>query len=154
MKRLAVIRIKGKTELDKRVEDTLRMLNLTRINHCSLVNDGDVYSGMLAMTKDCITWGDVDADDIALLLGSRAEMMGDEKLTDSYIKKTTKHGSIAEFSKAFVAFEAELDDIPGLKPFFRLHPPRKGHEGIKRTFKQGGALGFRGDIKKLLYKMR
>ena len=38
-----------------------------------------------------------------------------------------------------------MRDVPGLKPVFRLHPPRKGYEGIKRSFKEGGALGYRGE---------
>ena len=43
-----------------------------------------------------------------------------------------------------------------MKPFFRLHPPRKGFErkGIKMPFKLGGVLGPRGDkINNLIKKM-
>ena len=41
----------------------------------------------------------------------------------------------------------------GIKPVFRLHPPRKGYEGIKRTFPEG-ALGFRGkEVNELVLKM-
>jgi large subunit ribosomal protein L30 len=37
----------------------------------------------------------------------------------------------------------------------RLHPPRKGYRTLKRTFQQGGALGYYGrEINTLLYKMR
>ncbi|MFQ5815129.1 MAG: 50S ribosomal protein L30 [Candidatus Hydrothermarchaeaceae archaeon] len=154
MKRLAVIRIKGKWGVDRRVEDTLRMLNLTRVNHCTLINDDRVNSGMLEKVKDHVTWGEIDVEALRLLLSHRGELAGHQKLTDSYVKKRTKYSSIAGFSKAFVNFEAELEDIPGLRPFFRLHPPRRGHEGIKRTFRQGGALGRRDDVKSLLYKMR
>jgi large subunit ribosomal protein L30 len=36
-----------------------------------------------------------------------------------------------------------------------MHPPRKGHAGIKRTFRQGGILGNHGtEINVLLNKMR
>jgi large subunit ribosomal protein L30 len=51
--------------------------------------------------------------------------------------------------------EATLRDLPGLKPVMRLHPPRKGYRTLKRTFQQGGALGYYGrEINTLLYKMR
>ena len=51
--------------------------------------------------------------------------------------------------------ETKLRDIPGLKPVLRLHPPRKGYKTTKRTFPQGGALGYYGqEINTLLYKMR
>ena len=39
---------------------------------------------------------------------------------------------------------------------FRLHPPKGGFErrGIKKTFKEGGVLGYRGkEIIKLIEKM-
>ena len=40
-----------------------------------------------------------------------------------------------------------MKDVEGLKPIFRLHPPRgsKGWGGIKRSYSVGGALGFRVD---------
>ena len=48
-----------------------------------------------------------------------------------------------------------MRDVPGLKPLFRLHPPRKGYEGIKRSFKEGGALGYRAEkINALLRRMQ
>lgn len=39
-----------------------------------------------------------------------------------------------------------VDGKKALKPFFRLHPPRKGFErkGTKKSFSAGGALGYRG----------
>ncbi|MBW3022557.1 uL30 family ribosomal protein [Candidatus Woesearchaeota archaeon] len=42
------------------------------------------------------------------------------------------------------------------KKFFRLHPPRKGfgRKGVKKSFKEGGALGYRGDkINELIKRM-
>ncbi|MCK5561102.1 MAG: 50S ribosomal protein L30, partial [Thermoplasmata archaeon] len=40
------------------------------------------------------------------------------------------------------------------KPIIRLHPPRKGYEGIKRAYTVGGALGYRGKkINELLARM-
>ena len=54
-----------------------------------------------------------------------------------------------------MAGKAKLSDMPGLNPVFRMHPPRKGHAGIKRTFQQGGALGNYGEeISALVEKMR
>jgi large subunit ribosomal protein L30 len=48
---------------------------------------------------------------------------------------------------------AKLEDS-GVKPVFRLHPPRKGYENIKKTFAESGTLGYRGDkIGDLIKKM-
>jgi large subunit ribosomal protein L30 len=51
---------------------------------------------------------------------------------------------------------AEIMEKKGAKEeeTIRLHPPIKGYEGIKRSYKIGGALGYRGkDINELLKKM-
>ena len=153
MKRIAVIRVKGRARTKENVEDTLRMLRLSRVNYCSIIDDRKTYEGMLKKVKDLVTWGEIDKNDFSLILKNRGEIEGRIKLTDDYIKKNTKYESIDDFANAFIDFKAELRDIPKLRPFFRLHPPRKGFGGIKRTVSAGGALGRR-DIKGLIIKMR
>lgn len=154
MKRIAVVRVRGRARVRKDIEDTLKILKLTRVNYCTIVDDRETYLGMLSKAKDCATWGEVDEKDVATILKNRGELKGGEKLTDSYVKKNTKYSSIDAFAKAFVSFRAELQEIPNLNSFFRLHPPRKGYEGIKRSIKEGGALGNRGKLKELIYRMR
>ncbi|MEK6852714.1 MAG: 50S ribosomal protein L30, partial [Nanoarchaeota archaeon] len=60
-----------------------------------------------------------------------------------------------EFMEKFFEGKSILEDL-GLKPFFRLSPPRKGLErkGIKKSFKAGGSLGYRGkEINEFIKKM-
>ena len=155
MKRLAVVRVRGRVKVNQEIEDTLKMLRLTRANHCVFIDNRPSYLGMLQKVKDYVTWGEVDEEDVALILKHRGELIGGKKLTDEYVKEKTKFKSIDDFAKAFVNFKAELKDIPDLKPVFRLHPPRKGYRKIKRSFSEGGALGYRGkEIGSLLYRMR
>ncbi|MBI5252787.1 MAG: 50S ribosomal protein L30 [Euryarchaeota archaeon] len=153
-KRIAVVRVRGRARVREDVEDTLKMLRLTRVNYCTIIDDREAYQGMLGKIKDYATWGEVDEEDVATILKNRGELAGGEKITDAYVKKNTKHSSINAFAKAFINFKAELQDIPNLNLFFRLHPPRKGYEGIKRSIKEGGALGNRGKLKELIYRMR
>ncbi len=156
MKRLAVVRVRGSIDVRGDIRDTFKMLNLTRVNHCTFIDDRPTYKGMLQKVKDYVTWGEVSAEDVEFILRHRGELEGKKKLTDEYVKENTSFESIADFAKAFVEFKAELSDIPKLKKVFRLHPPRKGHKGgIKRSFREGGSLGYRGsEIRNLLYKMR
>ena len=57
-------------------------------------------------------------------------------------------------AKALLKEEVQFKDIEGIKPVLRLHPPRKGYEGLKRTYREGGALGYRGkDMNDLIEKM-
>ena len=102
-----------------------------------------------------MAFGEVDAPTVETLLQTRGRVIGDAPLTDEYIKSNSSYGTIGEFAKALTSGETKLRDIPGLKPVLRLHPPRKGYKTTKRTFPQGGALGYYGqEINTLLYKMR
>lgn len=155
MAKLVVIRIRGSVNVNRDIEHTLGMLKLKKVNNAVLIDDRPTYMGMLQKVKDYVTWGEVDTDDVALILGSRGEIAEIGKLTDDYIKSKTGFKGIADFAKAFTEDKASLDQIPDLKSVYRLHPPRKGHAGIKRAFSIGGSLGNRGkEIKKLLYRMR
>lgn len=132
------------------------MLRLNYLNHCVIIDGRKSYLKMLQKVKDLVTWGELDEKGVLLLLSKRGRLPGDTRLTDAYMKEHTPFGSIEGFAKAFCDGKAELKDIPDLKPVFRLHPPKKGHErgGIKNPYVLGGALGPRdSEINALVQKM-
>lgn len=59
------------------------------------------------------------------------------------------------FAKALVGGTADISDIKGLKPVFRLTPPKKGFKGKRNLpVKMGGAIGDRGQaINELVQRM-
>jgi large subunit ribosomal protein L30 len=131
------------------------MLRLNQINHCVVVPDTPNYRGMIQKVKDYVAWGPISGATLAVILENRGKLVGGDKLTDEYVSKNSSYRNIAEFAEAIASGNAKIADMPGLNPVFRLHPPRKGHAGLKRTFQQGGALGNYGeDISKLVEKMR
>lgn len=136
------------------VRDTLAMLRLHRINHLVIVDDTPSYRGMIQKVKDYITWGEIDKETLAKLLRKRGRLIGNKPITDEYVKE--KLGmTIEEFAEKVVNGEMKLRDLPNIKPVFRLHPPRGGLKGSKkRSFKEGGALGYRGEkINELIERM-
>jgi len=150
---IAAIRVRGRTGIKKDIADTLDMLKLTRINHAVLIEETPSYKGMLQKAKDYITWGEIDEDTVTKLLSKRGKIAGNVKITEDYLKENTDFSSVEELSKAVVDSGAKLEDS-GIKPVFRLHPPRKGYEDIKKTFVESGSLGYRGDkIGDLVKKM-
>lgn len=150
---IAAIRVRGRTGIRKDISDTMDMLKLTRINHAVLIEDNPSYQGMLQKAKDYITWGEVDEETVAKLLSKRGKIAGNVKLTEDYLKENTDFSSVEELAKAVVDSGAKLEDS-GVKPVFRLHPPRKGYESTKKTIAESGSLGYRGDkIKDLIKKM-
>ena len=139
----AVVRVRGPINVKPKARETMRLLRLNRVNHCVMVPEDATHLGMLRQVKDYVTWGEGDAG-----------MLGGRKPLDKAALKEGGFTTVKAFAKKVAAGKARLRDVPGLKPVLRLHPPRKGWEGIKRSFTEGGALGYRGDaINALLRRM-
>jgi len=142
---LAVVRIRGIINVRKEVEDTLRMLNLQRNCHATLIDDRPSFLGMLRKAQNIVTWGEVSKETISLLLKKRGRTIGDTPLTDEYAKKIG-YKSLDDLADAIYNLKVMLKDLPGVKPVFRLHPPRKGFKGsIKKSYRAGGEAGYRGE---------
>ncbi len=130
----AVIRIRSTIGASREIRDTLKMLNLHRINSCTIIHPNPSYKGMLQKVKDYVTWGEIDDETLKLLLEKRAKVENVEEAINK-LKEGTK-----------------LKEITN--PCIRLHPPRKGYKSIKRPYKLGGAAGYRGkDINELIRRM-
>ncbi len=154
MTKIAVIRLRSGIRAKGEVRDTLRMLRLHHINHMVVVDDTPSYMGMIQKVKDYVTWGEIDAETLAKVIRKRGRLIGNRPVTDDYVQE--KLGmSIEEFAESVINGEKSLKDVPSMKPVFRLHPPRGGLKGSKkRSFKEGGALGYRGNsINDLIKRM-
>lgn len=78
------------------------------------------------------------------MIAKRGRLSGNVKVTDEYVAENTDYDNIEELAKAIVESKVKLADV-GIKPVFRLHPPRKGYEDIRLSVKEGGSLGYRGE---------
>lgn len=149
----AVVRVRSNVNVKPDIKETLEQLRLRRINHCVIVPENPQYLGMLQKAKDYITWGEVKAITLALLLSERGEIDG-ARFTDEAVRHRSPYNDISALSAAIEKGDTFLSRVKGAKPVLRLHPPRGGYEGIKRPFAAGGALGYRGKgINELLLRM-
>jgi large subunit ribosomal protein L30 len=151
---LVAIRIRGLSDISQEVKDTLMMLRLTRNCHATLLDNRSAYTGMLHKSKDCLTWGEISQDSIAILLKKRGRLVGDRKLTDEYAKELD-YNSLDDMAEAIFKVDLEFSSLPDVKPVFRLRPPKKGFKGkVKKSYAAGGEAGYRGDaINELLKRM-
>jgi large subunit ribosomal protein L30 len=142
---LLAIRIRGGVNASVKVEDTLRMLRMDRNNFSTLLDDRPEYSGMLQRAKDYVTWGEPTVETVRLVLEKRGRIDGDHPF-DSEALEALGYSSFEELAFAIFNGEAELQKLEGVKPFFRLHPPRKGFKrSVKRPYGSKGELGYRGE---------
>ena len=151
---LVAVRIRGLSDISQEIKDTLMMLRLTRNCHATLLDNRPAYDGMLRKSKNCLTWGEVSQENIALLLKKRGRLAGDKKLTDQSVKDLG-YNSLDELAEAIFKVDVEFASLPEIKPVFRLRPPTKGFKGkIKKSYAAGGEAGYRGDaINELLKRM-
>ena len=139
--KLAAIRLRGIIGIGNSVKSTLSMLRLYKANNCIVVENAAGYLGMLKKAKDYITWGEIEDETFNLLIEKRGEEF---KGRETDCKQKLKYND-------FFAFEGKK-----IKKYFRLNAPRKGlgRKGIKHSFKEGGALGYRGKaINELIKRM-
>ncbi len=150
----AAVRIRGTVLARQEVVDTLKMLRLTRTNHCVILPENPSTKGMLLKVQDYVTWGEVTPQTVARLLLKRGQAPGHYALNDAYVKANSKFSSIWDFTQALAKGEATPKDIKGLNPVLRLSPPIKGYKSVKLPYAAGGDLGYRGkEIDNLLTRM-
>ncbi len=152
---LLVIRVRGLAGIRRDIEDNMQMLHLVRLYHAVLIPQTPSYIGMIRKSKDYITWGEPTLETLEALLEKRGRLVGNKRLTEEYLKENTEFKSISDLAKAIYEGKIKPDEVPGLKPVFRLRPPKKGFRGKKmRAYKNGGITGYRGSaINELAQRM-
>lgn len=153
-KTIFVVRIRGGVDAQKTVEATLTMLRMERNNYATILRENPSYIGMLRKVKDYVTWGEPTAEIVKLLLMKRGKLAGEEKVTDEALKNLG-YDNIDVLSNAITSGEVEFNQLNGVKPFFRMHPPKKGFKRtVKRPYRDHGELGYRGEaINELIKRM-
>jgi len=139
-----VIRVRGQPDVNYNIEYTMGLLGLNKVNNCAVIPENPSTKGMLQVVKDYCTWGEIDEATLAALIRARGKVVGDKALDDAYLKENSEFATVDDMAKAIIENNYKMKDVVGVKPIFRLHPPVKGYEGNKRSFQNGGALGYRG----------
>jgi len=152
---ILAIRVRGQVGIRPQIEDTMKKLRLGRLHQARVLKMTPSIQGMITKSKDYITWGEVDVEVVEKLIEKRGRLTGNKRVSDADIKANSSYNTVKAFAKALATGEASTNDVQGLKPVFRLSPPRKGYNG-KRALPvgMGGITGYRGTgINELALKM-
>ncbi len=123
---ILVIRISGQVDVSGNIAETMFRARLRRKYSAVLMHDNAENRKLLKTIRNHVAFGTIRDDVLEKLLAKRGKSV-DGKAIDS--KK--------------VALELEKKDMEklGLKPFFRLHPPRGGIDTKKHFGVNKGVLG-------------
>lgn len=138
-KLMAVIRIHGRVKVPKDIVNTLDRLRLKRKYSCILLPFSNKnLMGMIKKIKYYIAFGEIEKETLIKLLKTRGkkinkEIFNEEKIADALISGN----SLKKLN---------------FKPFFKLHPPRKGIKS-KLQYPKGVLGNNKKDINKLIERM-
>jgi len=133
--KIIAIRIAGRVGVRHDLEKTLDVMRLKK-KHVAVIIDSDrpESEGLIHKTIHSIAYGELDDETAKLLIEKRGRMEGD-KPVDS--KK------IAEFMNDVIKGKKSMGEI-GIKPFFRLNPPKGGFKRSIKLMVPRGVLGNHG----------
>lgn len=139
---IAVIRIRGEVNMKKDMEETFNRLRLRKKYSCVVFAKPEKETlGMIKKVKDLVAYGEISEEMFEKLLEARGKPIDKKKKVD--FKAAAKE----------IAAGKKLQDL-NIKPFFALHPPRKGIESKKHFGVGKGVLGNHKDkINLLLERM-
>ncbi|MFW9845204.1 MAG: 50S ribosomal protein L30 [Candidatus Thorarchaeota archaeon] len=149
------IRVRGQVRVRPQIKDTLDKLLLGRLHQARVLKLTPSLQGMMTKAKDYITWGEIDEETALALLTKRGRLTGNKRLSEEYLRKNSSFRTLKALAKAITDGKASTADVEGLKPVFRLTPPKKGFKGKKNlAVGMGGITGYRGAaINELATKM-
>lgn len=136
---IVVIRISGLVETPVPVNETLSRMRLRRKYSAILMKDDVENRKLLKVVRNFVAYGPISNEMLVSLLEKRAQATNKKKV-----------------DAAKVALELEKKDLTelGIKPFFRLHPPRGGIDSKIHFPIKKGVLGDNQDkINNLLVRM-
>lgn len=149
---ICIVRVRGNIGIRSDVNEAMRLMHLTRVNHCVIEHMTPEMKGALQKVKDYVTWGEISTEALATLIERRGRLTGGRPITTEYLKTQGFDGFVS-LAEALERGDVVWRKMDGVKPLFRLSPPRKGYRSTKRSFTEGGSLGKRDSIDDLIMRM-
>ena len=148
-----VVNLHGAINSPGPVRTALEELKVIRKFSASVVSDDPPTMGMLKLCKERVAWATVDQETLAGLLKKRGMVSGTKAL-DVASLKTLGFKSHEELAGKMVKDQLRLSAIKGVRPFFRLAPPKGGfNKSLRRQASDNGIMGENPALFKLVERM-
>ena len=128
-------------------------LKVIRKFSASVVTDDVTTVGMLKLCKGYIAWAQADPELIALLLKKRG-MVSESRNLDAASVKALGYKDHEDMAEKMFKAGVRLSAVAGIRPFFRLAPPRGGfRSSTRRQFPERGTLGANPNLPEIVRRM-
>jgi large subunit ribosomal protein L30 len=153
MSLLLVLNLRGKIGSTVPIRKALTDLKVERKFSATVVTDDAPTLGMLRSCKDFIAWSPVDSKLLTDLLRARG-MVSESKRLDQEALKSLGFKKYEDFADKIVKDGARLSAHAGIRPFFRLSPPKGGFKlSSRRQASEKGILGSNPKLPDLVGRM-
>ncbi len=150
---LLVLNLHGAINSSGPVRKALGELKVVRRFSASVVPGDASTLGTLKLCKEHVAWAPVDADLLATLLKKRG-MVSTTKALDSASLKKMGYKDYEALASKMIEGEMRLSAVEGLRPFFRLAPPKGGFKrSMRRASSEKGVLGSNPQLGELVRRM-
>ncbi len=153
MSLLLVLNLHGKINSSAPVRKALEELKVDHKFSATVVTDDAPTLGMLKLCKDYLAWSPIDQDLLLTLLKKRGMVSTTAKLDAAALSGLgfKKHEDLAA---KMVKEGQRLSAVHGVRPFFRLAPPKGGfHQSLRRQFTEKGTLGSNPKLSEIVRRM-
>ena len=91
-KKIAIIRIRGKTGVKRDISETLEMLHLSKGNTVAIIPETPDFMGMVKKVKDFTTYGEIKADVLKMLIEKKKNLSSKDSKIISFGLNPPKGG--------------------------------------------------------------
>jgi len=147
------VNLHGKINSSAPVRKALSELKVERKFSASLVPDDPATLGTLKLCKDYVAWAPTDAKLIAVLLEKRG-MVSERARLDAHALTAMGFKKHQELADKMLKEQLRLSQVQGVRPFFRLSPPRGGFRvSLRKQFSEKGMLGSNPKLPDIVRRM-
>jgi large subunit ribosomal protein L30 len=153
MELLLVLNLHGKINSSAAVRKALAELKVEKKFSASVVTDDDSTVGMLKLCKDYVAWSPVEEGLLTTLLEKRG-MVSTQARLDARALSALGYKKHSELASKMLKEHLRLSQVGGLRPFFRLTPPKGGfRKSMRRQYSERGVLGKNPGLPDLVRRM-
>ncbi|MDA4127929.1 MAG: uL30 family ribosomal protein [Thaumarchaeota archaeon] len=150
---LLVVNFHGTINVPHAARKALVELHIERKFSATVVKDDGQTVGILKLCKDYLAWSPFEAELLAALLKSRAKVSETKRLDEKALK-TLGFKKYEDLATKIVKDEMKLSSVEGLRPFFKLAPPRGGFkQSTRRQSQERGVLGANPKLSEIIKRM-